>query len=309
MVEITLVIISAVIGAGFATGAELVAFFGGSALPAWATAILVAVFTMVFMSILIFCKKRQTRVTRAIFTTTYVLIFIVMAAGLRAIAGLPTMLVSLVFCCLIVFWGMGGLLRVNKYMMYFVLAILLIVCFGNLGGSGTIEVKTSVGQSVFNCLIYAGLNCCILERTLSQLQTAHSRKRVVIACGLAVAVIGALVCLILTTFACTGVSAEMPILELSNNIITKSAVFFCILTSMMICLFNISTRLPLCVFVCGLAFGFSFFGFGSLLGGVYRLIGVFMVLYCCGLGLFHLFRRNRFVVDNAVDCLQIVQDK
>ena len=311
MVEITLIIVSAVIGAGFATGAELVAFFGGCGLPPLIIAVMVAGFTSVLMSVLIFCKSRQTRVTKAIFTGTYFLIFIVMAAGLRHLAGMSTMIVSLVLCCLVVLWGMGGLLRINKYMMFFVLAILVMVCMGALFGarSSTQEPRNvNLLHGVWKALIYSGLNCCILDRTFTHLRKTNSRKKLLVAGVIAAVTIGALICLILTTFHHRGVSADMPILELSNNIITKIAVFFCILTSMMILLNNIAGdfkrhKLSLCGLICAIAFGFSFLGFRNLLGGIYHFIGIFMILYCGFLCL------NRFIVHDSVDGLEIVQDK
>ena len=57
MFAITLLIVSAVVGAGFATGAELMAFFGASALPPIAIAALVGVCLFVVMIALVFLQE------------------------------------------------------------------------------------------------------------------------------------------------------------------------------------------------------------------------------------------------------------
>lgn len=315
MVEIVLLVISAIVGAGFATGAELITFFGDTGLHPVVISAMVAVFSVIIMAVLLYARKRPTKSTRYLFTTIYLAVFIVMTAGLKSLSGTLATVLALGFCCLVVFWGLGGVLRVNKYLMYFVLAILVFTCVTSLFKPSIptdVCTRPNIIMGVGKALLYSGLNCCILERVFLELRERNSARRVFMACVWAMIVIACMVTLILSAINHLSVRAEMPILELSNNIITKTAVFFCILTSMMICLYTIAcdlanqpkARVSWSVLFCCAAFGFSFLGFKSILGIVYPAIGVFMLLYVCGLGL-----GNLFFVYNSVNRLKVVSDK
>lgn len=323
MISLILLVISAVIGAGFATGAELVAFFGDVGLDAWAIALLVGVCLFAIMSVLIFFEGKQIRGVRWFFTAVNFATFIVMAAGLRHIAGTWALILSLGFCVVIIFWGFSKMMWVNKYLMFFVLGILLWASLSNLTAPPqAVHTTPRIGRAIYMAILYAGLNCCILQRVLSQFSKQYSRKQILAACGGACLIIMLLVGLVLGAIMRNGVTADMPILALSNNFVTKFAVFLCILTSMMILLNNLIPKqensspafsLPLvALLLCCVAFGFSFFGFGSILGVVYPIIGGFMILYCGWLlfrGLLHLFLHNRLVVHDSVDGLQIIRDE
>jgi len=333
MTEIVLIIISAVIGAGFATGAELLSFFGSTGLSPFVTAVLVGVFSMILMTIMVYAKRKDSKITNVFFMTTYVLIFAVMSTGVRHLAGLSTMLVALVLCVLTVMWGFKSVTIVNKYLMFFVLGILLFTCLHALvldpnQSTQTTSPTRGIWHGIWRALIYSGLNCLMLEKTYEAIKKQHSRRFIIISSAIATAIICVMVFLILTTLNYTGVKSDMPIVTLSDTVITRMAVLFCILTSMMICLYNIvsknqsqtkqSTVLLKSALVCLIAFCASFFGFKDILGFIYPLIGIGMVLYCVwlGWGLYRGWvacrqssRRQLLGIDNAENSLDIISNK
>ena len=318
MAGLVLLLISAIIGAGFATGAELVAFFGDTGMPPIVVAVMVAGCLFGISCLLIYFEQKQSKFTRHIFTAIYLASFVVMTAGLRHIAGGLVTALSLGFCVIVVFCGFKWMLFINKYLMFFVLGILLFASITNLTPA---DVQPNESPRVFRAIgmaiLYAGMNGCILQRVLLKLREEHSKKRVLVACGIAFLIIAVLVALVLTAITSQGTVGAMPILELSNNYFTRAAVFFCILTSMMILLYNSVQRTSrgyssvAFAVVCSLvAFFLSFFGFKNILGWVYPLIGGFMILYCfCLLLLRCPFRKDSLVVHDTIDGLQIVQDK
>jgi len=323
MTAIVLLIVSTIIGAGFATGAELVAFFGTSGLPPWVIAIIIGVFLFAIMAGLVFLgNSRQHPVVRHVFTAVYFAIFIVMTAGFAQMGGILATLLGLGFCMAVVLFGFEKLLFVNKYLMYFVLAILLHASISNLGKIPSVA-PAQVWRTVGSGLVYAGLNCCLLEAVLSKALERERRSRVLASCAIASALIAVLAGLILTAIKSQGITAALPILALSDNFVTRAAVMVCVLTSMFICLFNVSkntTNRPyFLVLLCLCAFGLSFFGFKDILGVVYPVIGGLMVCYVgclCGVRCFSRIRRARrlgkhdlFVVDDTIDGLELVKNE
>ena len=332
MIALTLLIISTIIGACFATGAELVVFFGSTGLPPAAIAIFVGIFLFAIMAVLVFfAHKNQNHILKHAFTAVYFAIFVVMTAGLMHLGGTITTVLALVFCIFVVLYGFERLLFVNKYSMYFVLAILLTATATNLKGTGDIlgGTEPDLGRGLGMALLYAGMNCCLLGPVFSSALVKNSRRRVLVSCALATVIICILATLIMTAIRKQGVSAEMPLLELSNNLVTKAAVFLSIITSMMICLYNIVTSFPHSKTpadsplakggaalgaggACLIAFGLSFLGFAKALGIFYPVIGACMILYVLGLVLLRcgkFFRHHFFVINNSVDRLQIVKNE
>ena len=334
MAELVLLIISTVIGAGFTTGAELVAFFGDTNAPPVLVAVLYGVFSFAIFAVLTICARKPTPITKGIFTAFYFIFFIVMTAGLITLNGKFTAVIALLFCIAVVMFGYGKMLTINKYLMLFVLGILLIACVTNLNPSVTptnadhFLVARDLPVAIWRAMLYAGLNCCLLEVVIMKMLKTHTRKTVLWAGAGAIFTICVFVVLILTAIKNNAVTADMPIIELSNNIITRFAVFFAILTTMMICLYNITNfafRTPQKPEPCTakprntgrgqfrtacavsiVAFFTGLLGFKTILSAVYPFIGGFMICYVGLLCLNFFFstrRRKCLVIDNAVNGL------
>ena len=318
MVGIVLLIVSAVIGAGFSTGAELVAFFGATGLSPWVIAVLVGACIFSIMAVIVFFERGQFPRARHFFTLVNFSTFVVMAAGIRHIAGTLALILSLAFCIVIVFFGFSRVVMVNKYLMFFVLAILLSASLPHFSFDTTPREQTPrVPRAIYMAILYAGLNCCILQKLLSRFANKHSKKQILVACAVATIILVLLVGFILTAIFNSGTTADMPILDISNNFITRFAVFLCILTSMVILLDNlvsneksfVKNKFNISIAISLVALGFSFFGFKDILGVVYPIVGGLMILYCFCLLVSGLLRKDRFVVHDAVDGLQIISDK
>lgn len=312
MVSIIFLIISTILGAGFATGAELVAFFGNIGLPPILVSFLVGVFLLAIMTVLIFCARAHNKIFKTAFTVIYFLIFIVLTAGIANLGGVYVTIVVLVLSIAVVMFGFERLLSINKYLILAVVIILLTVSVANFKAyeyAG--DIKPFKG--VWSAFLYAGMNCCILEAVFSKCLVNNSKRKIMISAIIAIVIICTMIFLIL--HAIQGVNAAMPILELNKSPIIWLAVFFSIFTSMFVCLYNIcvlsgfeqkkyGAKSVFLSLLCLIAFGFSFFGFIETLSIIYRFIGGCMILYVCFLGF-----KKFFFVNNSVDGLNVIQNQ
>lgn len=297
MTELVLLITSTIIGAGFATGAELVTFFGATYVSPFVIALIYGVFSMVIIWVLQ-ASKVQFTFTKHIFTAVYFVFFVVMTAGLVHLGGRPTTIAALGFCIAVVFCGYSKMLVVNKYLMMFVLGILFVACITNLTPRPQIAETTSPRYffAIWQGLLYAGLNCTILGVAIPEMLKINSRRRVLMSSVIAITLVCVFIILILTAIDNADTVADMPILELSNNLITRVAMYFAILTSMIICLYNTAPKsgrngVWVSILICAVAFALAFFGFKTILGFFYPLVGLLMICYVGVLGLGLLYRR------------------
>jgi len=304
MVEVILLIVSSVIGAGFATGAELATFFGAFAVSPFIVAIMYGAISFGIICILAFFGGTRNPRATPIFTAIYIVFFIVMTAGLMHIGGWLTALIAILICNLL---GGNRIGALNKYIMIFVLCILLWACLTNLHTPATANAPTNFALLAANVILYGALNCCVLESIIPNLLKTHTRKKVLLACAIAIVIICTFIVLILT--AIRGVTAPMPILQLSPNLITTAAVFFAIFTSMLICFDSATShgktfyKIAISLF----AFAFGFLGFKSILGALYPVIAFIFLCYV-GFLCVQFALRNRQIVHNSVNRLNIVQN-
>jgi len=298
MFAVTLMIISAVVGAGFATGAELIAFFGSSTLPPIVVATLVGVFLFCVMVALVFQTPRPSGTPLVIegnilWRPVFFVFFVAMTAGVTELAGPVASAIAVVISVLIVLFGFEKMLTANKFLMSFALCVLLIVVVSNFGKATA--TLTGEWKTLGSALLYAGMNCCLLPGIFARVRI--TRKELLVSIFVAAVIISFFVLLILT--AIRNVSdATMPILALSNSFVVKLAVFICILTSMFAALFNLQTKYPApepalsavevghpftlkgsfyLVVVAGVAYGCSFLGFTKVIGIFYPIVGGVMI--------------------------------
>jgi len=294
-------IISAVVGAGFATGAELVAFFGASALPPIWIAVLVGVFLFLFMAALLYLPMRFGK--RA-FVPVFFIFFTAMTAGVTELAGPITALVAVVTSILVVWIGFERMLAANKLLMGFALAVLLVVVLMNVGGAlpqtgNRADTLMTTGKA----LLYAGMNCCLLPGIFARARQTLSRRDLLICAAVSTVVISFFVMVILTAIHVRGAAgAPMPIFAIADSAVVRFAVLVCILTSMFAALFNLGAEIPRGVLplavVGALGFLFSFLGFTKVIGIFYPIVGMVMIgfiifSFCCWLRLRFVGRRSR----------------
>jgi uncharacterized membrane protein YkvI len=230
-------------------------------------------------------------------------------------------ILSLLFCVTIVCFGLGKMLAVNKWIMLAVLTILVIACFSANAAAPTPRQTTGgIVYGIWQALLYAGLNCCMFETMFDRALERFPRRRVLSAALWATGIVCVLIVLILSAIYRTDMTAEMPILGLSDTIITRGAVFLCILTSQMICLFNLTApvtkkwRPTAAISISILGFSFGLFGFRNVIGAAYPVVGGFMVAYVVLNFIGYLRRRrgvrlgNRGIVNYAVNGRHVEQN-
>ena len=317
MFAVTLMILSAVVGAGFATGAELIAFFGTSALPPIAIAALVGVFLFCVMAALLFLREN---INKKIFAPIFFIFFAAMAAGVTELVGPAVSAVAVVTSVLVVWFGFEHMLTANKVLMEFALAVLLIVVLLNLG---TAIPKTNLSSNVWTtagfALLYAGMNCCVLPAIFAEARKAFSRRELLVCIFAAAVVVSFFVLVILAAISAnkTAAGAPMPILALSDNFFVKFAVLVCILTSMFATLFSLRQRdnakqnisqntnqntnknsnqnIFRLSCIAALGYACSFLGFKSVIGIFYPIVGAVMIgfiVFCFSRECFSRVRRR-----------------
>jgi len=281
MIALTFLIISSIIGAGFATGAELIAFFGGVGLPPWVIAILVGVFLLINIYLIYILDSRGHKPSAFVFIPIYFVFFIAMTAGIAQIAGILTAGIALAISITIVIFGFDKLMWVNKWIMIFVLVTILVVTIPNISHIPQSEIR--IGRAILSAIIYSGLNSCMLFPIFSKARKRFKPNQIKIAI-LASAIIISFFVLIIMSAIREG--NAMPILALSNNFFVMVTIFLAIFTSQVISLFNINEatkklKLPktkLIIFST-IAFALSLFGFSQIIAFAYPTVGGFMVVY------------------------------
>jgi uncharacterized membrane protein YkvI len=270
-------IISAVVGAGFATGAELIAFFGATSLPPIVIAFFVGIFLFCVMAVMV-CLPMK--LSKKIFAPIFFIFFVAMTAGIAELVGPIAAAIAVMISILIVWFGFERMLGANKILMGFALVVLSVLVVANLGGTLPVsQAPVNAFGTIGSALLYAGMNCCLLPAIFVEAKRKCSRKDLLLSVIVATVVITFFVFVILTAIRVNNVAgAAMPILALSNSFIVRLAVFICILTSMFATLFNLQTqkKIPL-LGIGALGYFISFLGFTKVIGIFYPIVGVVMI--------------------------------
>jgi len=284
MLALTFLIISSIIGAGFATGAELISFFGSSGLHPLAIAILVGFFLFVNIFLIYTLDSRGHKPPPLLFAPIYFVFFIAMTAGIAQIAGIIASIVALALSIMIVVFGFDKLLFLNKFIMAFVLVTILIITIPNIHTTYITTTEPNISRALLSTIIYSGLNSCMLFPIFSKAQKKYNRKQIKIAIVLSVSIISFYIYLILSSISD---GTAMPILALSNNFFVLSTIFLSIFTSQVIALFNISEAtsskksnfIEKLILFSMITFILSLFGFSQIITYAYPAIAIFMIIY------------------------------
>jgi uncharacterized membrane protein YkvI len=282
MISTALLFVGAIIGAGFATGAEIVTFFAPSGLPAVLIAALVFLALSAFISAIVFLSSS----TPKIFAVLYFILFAAMTAGIIAVAGIITGILSLAVSVAVVAVGFDKMAKFNTVIVAAITVILLAICFTALRQpihqvSGTQPFY----MTVLNAVLYGGLNCCMLDEIAAAALRRNSKKSVYLAALSASAIIAVFVFLILSAIRASGTeNAAMPILSVSNNPVTFTVILLAILTSQFAALFAIAKKIGAgtvksTAAIAAAGFVCSFLGFGSIVAVGYPVIGGFICLF------------------------------
>jgi uncharacterized membrane protein YkvI len=271
-INIALLFVGSIIGAGFATGAEIVTFFGSSGLPTIIIAFLVFLSLFGFISSIIFLGRPFPR----IFNILYFILFVAMTAGVIQIAGVFAGIVSLVISIVIVLIGFDKMSVFNTIIVMAIIVILIFTCVGYIGKSYPIKENHNI---LLNIFLYGGLNCCMFSQIIAEAKQKMKNKSLYVAAGLASVIIAIFVFLILNAIRTTETESHiMPLLAISNNGITFIVILLAMLTSQYSALFTICPKKKNkdLISVCIMAFICSFLGFEHLVSVGYHIIGIFI---------------------------------
>ena len=299
VIEISLLMIGTVIGAGFATGAEIVAFFGRLALPAPLLAGLIFFAMFFLISIIIYLRNMvKPRITRYFSLILYFIFLTAMTAGVAEIANLFFCVVSLIISVAVVLCGFSRMAKFNTVIVIAIVVILPGICLPHLGHAATIPAAAG-GQifgGVIAAVLYAALNCCMLDKIVDGCKKSVLGKKLYISAAVASAAIAVFAYLILHAIRVNDADGfAVPMLAISPTPITFVMILLAILTSQYSALYAVAAAgnkngvAPVCV-IALLAFVCSFFGFSRLVGIFYPIIGVIISLLLISLLLISFFR-------------------
>ncbi len=273
MLEITLLFLGSVIGAGFATGAEIVAFFGNLHLPVWCIAVMVGLtmFAVIVLEIYLNYPRTKsaihsiqfqpltnqhlspkhrpwsTKILDVVFIVIYIVLFTAMTAGITQITNVGTCIISLIISVCIVLFGFNSLSRLNFYIVLIIIALIITTALPHLLHNTSIITTNyhwnNFPKGVFWALLYAGLNCFMFPELIKASAQRHQRRTLLWAGAITALLVTILVGLILTTIQqADTATAPIPLLAAAPNAITMIVILLAVLTSQYAALFAILQR-------------------------------------------------------------------
>gem|GEM_PF-1110676 len=312
--EIAFLFLGSIIGAGFATGAEIVAFFGQFRLPVWCIASIVGLtmFLVITLEIFLFYPKTQinseqqitskeikkniksTIFLDVVFVMIYQILFTAMTAGIIQITNIVTCVFFLNISIITVLFGFQKLSRLNTYIVLITIVLIISTALPHLPQFHPVPNYhwNNFYPTVFWALLYAGLNCFIFPELIIASARTHRRHTLLISGAITALSVTILVGLILTTIKHTKtVSAVIPLLSAIPHPVTTIIILLAIFTSQYSSLFAILQRtqrlfpqtrkkpLFVALIICSLAFIGSFCGFQQIIEFGYPIIGAFTCFY------------------------------
>ncbi len=302
MIEITLLFLGSIIGAGFATGAEIVTFFGAWQLPTWLIAVIVGlcIFGMITLEIVLFYPSSNDKASHKTpkflhlgIVMIYLTLFTAMTAGIMQITNFYICLIALLFSAIITLFGIERLSKCNVLIVSAIIVLIISTALPHL----SITIQTTyqwqhIIPALFWAVLYAGLNCFMFPELIKAIAPNKPRHTLVWAGLLTAICVTILLGLILSTIKATNTTqASIPLLAAAPNNITMLIILLAILTSQYTTLFAITKRLQLIiptskekprttvVLVCLIALIGSFCGFNRIIQYGYPAIGALTCFY------------------------------
>lgn len=322
--SVAMLIIGTMIGAGFASGREVVAFFGAepNILTALITGVLVFGCSVLFLWVGMRVKKSDIgEVNGAIFkkarpvADVFILFnsMIVLGAMLAAtdslcaefidLRPLPSILVGIV-CAIIAVKGLDGVIKTNAVLVPIMLVVLSVCCIAAID----FPLKPRAdGINIMSVLLYVSMNMILSGGVLSTVNKL-SRREILLACAIASVVIAGLLLFIMGALQSNSAAhADMPMLLIALKS-GKTAYFVClpiigasIFTTMLTAFKSvydyisgfIKYRLVVAgmVLLAGLVIGA--FGFSSVVNRIYPIIGGIGFIYIACNGVYLIKTRVR----------------
>ena len=309
-----MLIVGTIIGAGFASGRELVSFFG-SGISLWVAFLCGgAIFGLCALFLWIGSVTGARNVTQlnerligrfhflpdSFLLINSLIVLSGMLAGMDSLGSLffplsPLYAVAAgVLGVIVVHKGIKGLLRCNGIVVPCMILALLTVCGLSIAGGW---IDFSLGRFTLTTLpttaVYVSMNMILASTVLTTLGPLK-KKQILLSAGIAAAVMtGLLVALILALNSCGDSTAEMPVLEMAKAIspilyvlialVIGVSIFTTMLTAMsglcawFSCVLGKGIFCPIVVLLAGLLL--SRLGFLKVVGLLYPVIGVLGLFY------------------------------
>lgn len=320
---IAMLIVGTVIGAGFASGRELVSFFGvgSSPLVAVLCGILIFVTSVLFLYVgtksnggdissanMLLCGKYHFVLDTFLLFNSFI-VLTGMLAGMDSVGNMffeCSPLYSISFGALaivVVCKGSGGIMKVNKIIVPIIIVLLIIVCLFTTMHFGYNESEYYC--SVSSVAIYICMNMMLAGSVLTTMGKL-SKKEIVLSSLIAAIVMATLIFVLMLALNSFGDSEyDMPVLYMAKQIspliyaFVVACVVVSIFTTMMaalsglvswFCLIFKSKIFSGIVVILG-AYILSNIGFSKIISTLYPLIGVLGAFYV-SLALIYGFRKS-----------------
>lgn len=303
-------LVGSIIGAGFASGKELIAFLGKGGINIFSSlfcAALVFIFCFVFLSV-----GRKTRSgnfsacnlviapkLHGVFDVCVVfnglIVLSAMFAAINEIGGYffsAGWLYSLLAAVIVVVIAIRGRQRVissSFVMVFFVVAIIIAVSVQNFS-AGIPTAQFCI--RVWPCIIYVAMNALLASGVMLSEKNLSARECVIVSLITAL-IVGTLIFVLGFAITCVGCEdATMPIFELAARL-GDVAYAFCVIllilsifTTMLSIVNELSrffecycSRLLSMIIICGAAIMVSLFGFDKVVENFYPVIGIIGIVY------------------------------
>lgn len=308
--SISMLVIGTVIGAGFASGREIVAFFGVTPSPWVAVACAVITFIMCTVFLLVGKKANARDVSevnarlagRADAVLNIVMLFNSAISLAAMLAGFDSLfsafcpikpLCSIIFAIisvLVVTKGLDGLIKCNAFLVPALAAVIIFVTISCIDAPA---LSPFTAGNAVRSVTYIGMNMMLAASVLT---TVHglNKKQIFAASGVTAAAVGALVLLIILALGSSNAGeTDMPIITMSTRlgkVVCGFAVFAVaagIFTTMLTAHVTLTDWLDglighkllsaVCTAAVCLALGFM--GFKTVVDVLYPVLGVLGVAY------------------------------
>lgn len=248
---IVLVIIGALIGAGFASGQEIYSFFYSYGVVGMIGIIITFILTSVaiYKSLRLICinkintydeflglfikNKRVTKVINLIINILLLVTFYIMIAGFGAYfeqeIGINKIVGSSILAILtaiVFFTSVKGVLKVSEYIVP-----LLIICIIIIGGINLVEINQIIEVPVtkkgwlLSCVTYCSYNMVLMVPTLislrKQIKKGSNIKYIAIISGILMTTLSIIIYMLLTRIDIDISSLEMPIVYVVRKFFSK----------------------------------------------------------------------------------------
>lgn len=305
--SLAMLIVGTVIGAGFATGKEITAFFGKQISPFVALFVGLGLFVLCYM----FCTigrifkcrdfgevnrkmlKRTHFIADAFLLLNSLIVLSGMLSGMDSLFSplLPIApaysIISGLLCAVIVAKGLKGLLGGNSIIVPFIILFIVLVCCFNIGASSVPKLRLS---SIPAAIIYVCMNIMLACTVLTTVN--EKPKTIFWASLIASVIITVLTLLIILTLNGNDTNADMPLIAIAARskllyYASIAAVATSIFTTMMTAMSGLSSWIKELVgsnvfsviisLIAGLIV--SNFGFANVVSYLYPVIGFFGLIY------------------------------